>query len=67
MNSSKYIAMDVYKDSISIAVRNAAGKIVMESLIETKASMILQVIAGCAGICTSPLKKGLRRPGSTTF
>ena len=49
MNSSKYIAMDVHKDSISLAVRNAAGKIVMESLIETKASMILQFIDGLRG------------------
>ena len=38
MASSKYIGMDVHKESISIAVRNAAGKIVMESVIETKAS-----------------------------
>ena len=38
MTSSKYIGMDVHKESISIAVRNAAGKIVMESVIETKAS-----------------------------
>ena len=49
MNSSKYIAMDVHKDSITLAVRNAAGKIVMESLIETKASMILQFIDGLRG------------------
>src|SRR5262252_2351041 len=49
MNSSKYIAMDVHKDSISLAVRNEAGKIVMESLIETKASMILQFIDGLRG------------------
>ena len=49
MNSSIYIAMDVHKDSISIAVRNATGKIVMESLIETKASMILQFIDGLRG------------------
>jgi hypothetical protein len=38
MNSRKYIGMDVHKESISIAVRNDAGKIVMEC--ETKASMI---------------------------
>ena len=67
MNSSKYIGIDLHKDSISVAVRNPAGKIVMESLIETKAGMILQLSTGCAGICTSPLKKELRRPGSTTF
>jgi hypothetical protein len=46
MTSSKYIGMDVHKESISIAVRNAAGKIVMECVIETKASMILQFIDG---------------------
>ena len=31
--------MDVNKEGISIAVRNAAGKVVMECVIETKASM----------------------------
>jgi hypothetical protein len=34
----------VHKESISIAVRNAAGKIVMECVIETKTSMVLQFI-----------------------
>ena len=38
----KYVGMDVHKQSISIAVRNAAGKIVMECVIATKASIILQ-------------------------
>jgi hypothetical protein len=41
--------MDVHKQSISIAVMNSAGKIVMESAIETKASMILQFIDGLRG------------------
>src|SRR4029077_18926699 len=49
MTSAKYIGMDVHKESISIAVRNAAGKIVMEGVIETKASMILQFIDGLRG------------------
>jgi transposase len=49
MTSAKYIGMDVHKESISVAVRNAAGKIVMECLIETKASMILQFFAGLSG------------------
>ncbi len=49
MTSTKYIGMDVHKESISIAVRNAAGKIVMECVIETKASMILQFIDGLRG------------------
>jgi len=49
MDSKKYIGMDVHKESISIAVLNGAGKIVMESVIETKASMILQFIDGLRG------------------
>ncbi len=49
MNGSKYIGMDVHKDSISLAVMNTAGKIVMESVIETKANMILEFIHGLRG------------------
>jgi hypothetical protein len=49
MTNTKYIGMDVHKESISIAVRNAAGKVVMECVIETKASMILQFIDGLRG------------------
>jgi hypothetical protein len=45
----KYIGMDVHKGSISVAVRNSPGKVVMESVIETKASMILQFINGLRG------------------
>jgi hypothetical protein len=45
----KYVGMDVHKESISIAVRNAAGKIVMECVIETKTSTILQFIDGLRG------------------
>jgi len=49
ITSAKYIGMDVHKESISIAVMNAAGKIVIECVIETKASMILQFIDGLRG------------------
>jgi transposase len=49
MDSRKYIGMDVHQESISIAVRNGAGKIVMECVIETKASMVLDFIAGLRG------------------
>ena len=44
MTSTKYIGMDVPQESISIAVRNAAGKLVMESVVETKASIILDFL-----------------------
>jgi hypothetical protein len=49
MTSVKYIGMDVHKESISICVRNSVGKVVMESVIETKASTILQFIDGLRG------------------
>jgi hypothetical protein len=41
--------MDVHKESISIAVMNSAGKIVMECVIETKASVLLQFFNGLRG------------------
>ena len=44
MESTKYIGMDVHKDAISIAVLNSSGKLVMESIIETKANTILASI-----------------------
>ena len=58
MPSSKYIGMDVHKESMSIAVRNAAGKNVMESVIETKANMILEFIDGLRGDVHVTLEEG---------
>ena len=49
MNNTKYIGMDVHGESISIAVLNSAGKVVLECVIETEASIIVQFIAGLRG------------------
>src|SRR5260370_7001545 len=49
MTSAKYIGMDVHTESISVAVRNSVGKVVMECVSETKASTILQFIDGLRG------------------
>jgi transposase len=49
MDSVKYIGMDVHKETISLAVRNSSGKLVMECIIETKASTILQFFQGLSG------------------
>src|SRR6266487_2651675 len=49
MNSTKYIGMDVHKETISIAVMDFAGKRVMESILQTKAATILQFIQGLRG------------------
>jgi hypothetical protein len=61
----KYIGMDVHKEAIVIAVLNGSGKLVMESIVETKASSILQFIHGLRVNCMSPGKKGPGRPGYT--
>jgi hypothetical protein len=45
----KYIGMDVHKEAVVIAVLNGSGKLVMESIVETKASSILQFIHGLRG------------------
>ena len=41
--------MDVHTATISVAVRDTAGKLIMESVLETKASTILQFIHGLRG------------------
>ena len=49
MDNRKYIGMDVHQNSISIAVRDTAGKLVIECIIETKAATILEFIQGLRG------------------
>ena len=43
------IGMDVHQEAIVIAVLNGSGKLVMETILETKASSILQFIHGLRG------------------
>src|SRR5215831_14475584 len=45
----KYIGMDVHKEAVVMAVLNSSGQLVMESIVETKASSILQFIHGLRG------------------
>jgi hypothetical protein len=47
MTSIKYIGMDVHTESTSVCVWNSVGKIVMECVIETKASTLLQFNDAC--------------------
>jgi transposase len=58
MDSTKYIGMDVHKEAISIAALNSSGKLVMESIIETKAITILQLIQGLRGSLHVTLEEG---------
>ena len=45
----KYIGMDVHKEAIVIAVLNGSGKLVMETIVETKASSLLEFLHGLRG------------------
>src|SRR5258708_1388965 len=49
MDNRKYIGMDVHQASISIAVGDAAGKVLMECILETKAATVLEFIQGLRG------------------
>jgi len=49
MSSEKYIGLDVHQATISVAVMDSQGKVVMESIVETKASTLLEFLAGLRG------------------
>ena len=49
MSQEKYIGMDVHQASISAAVKNAQGRLLMECVLETKAATILEFIQGLHG------------------
>src|SRR6516164_7203438 len=58
MNSEKYIGLDVHQATIAVAVRDCKGKVVMESILETKASTILEFFAGLRGTLSVTLEEG---------
>jgi transposase len=49
MNDAKYIGMDVHQATISVAVRDSSGNLVMEAILETKAETILPFVRGLRG------------------
>ena len=49
MNQEKYIGMDVHQATISVAVMDGSGKLIMECILETKAATILEFIQGLRG------------------
>ncbi len=49
MSGEKYIGLDVHQATISIAVVDSQGKVIMESILETKASTLLEFLAGLRG------------------
>src|SRR5438445_4501114 len=58
MNDAKYIGLDVHQATISTAVLNSAGKLVMEAILETKAETMLQFLRGLRGSLHVTLEEG---------
>ena len=65
MNDAKYIGLDVHQATISATVLDSAGKLVMESILETKAATILQFMHGLRGDLQVTSKKAPVRHGYT--
>jgi len=49
MSQEKYIGMDVHQATISVAIMDSQGKIIMESILQTKASTLLEFLPGLRG------------------
>src|SRR6202795_4912403 len=58
MNQEKYIGMDVHQATISVAVLDSAGKLIMECILETKAGTILEFIQGLRGSLSVTFEEG---------
>jgi hypothetical protein len=58
MNQEKYIGMDVHQATISVAVMDSSGKLVMECMLETKAGTILEFIGGLQGSLSVTFEEG---------
>ncbi len=58
MNDAKYIGMDVHTATISAAVRDSSGNLVMEATLETKAETILEFVHGLRGSLRVSFEEG---------
>jgi hypothetical protein len=58
MSQEKYIGMDVHLATISVAVLDSRGKLIMESILETKAATILEFIQGLHGSLSATFEEG---------
>ena len=58
MSQEKYIGMDVHQATISVAVMDASGKLIMECLLETKAATIVEFIQGLHGTLSLTFEEG---------
>jgi transposase len=58
MSQEKYIGMDVHQATISVAVMDAQGKLLMECVLKTEASTIVEFIQGLHGTLSLTFEEG---------
>jgi transposase len=58
MNSVRNIGMDVHRDTISVAVLDEAGRMTMQSVLATRAAVILDFLRGVRGTLQVTLEEG---------
>jgi hypothetical protein len=64
LNDVKYIGLDVHQATISAAVLDFSGKLLMECILETKAATILQFVNGLCGSVQDLGRRNLRGVGA---
>ena len=58
MSGEKYIGLDVHQATICAAVLDPMGKVIIESILETKAATILEFFAGLRGTLSVTFEEG---------
>ena len=58
MSQEKYIGMDVHQATVSVAVMDSGGKLIMECILETKAGTIVEFIKGLHGTLSLTFEEG---------
>jgi transposase len=58
MSQEKYIGMEVHQATVSVAVMDSGGKLIMECILETKAATILEFIQGLRGTLSVTFEEG---------
>jgi transposase len=58
MNSLRYVGLDVHRDTISVAVLNESGRLIMQSVLATRAAAILDFMGGMRGLVHVTFEEG---------
>jgi transposase len=58
MNSVRYVGLDVHRDTISVAVLDEGGRLMMQSVLATRAAAILDFLGGIRGTLHVTLEEG---------